>query len=112
MAQIVESCTNTPPRPIDEGFLLPADLAHVNAPSEQQAQLAPDVDQEAQPEPKRMRLWLTGIVAYEPRETPSQGQPFANWARSRLSTIVGIEQPKGYTGIVYETVRYKAYPDE
>ncbi len=49
-----------------------------------------------------LRVWLSGIIVYDPPDTPQQHQPFANWTASRYSYDIGIgcARPQNYTGIV------------
>jgi hypothetical protein len=56
---------------------------------------------------QRHRVWLSGVVAFEPLSSHLQGQPFANWTRSRLTYQIGIgdEPPAGYTGVEYRILK-------
>lgn len=65
---------------------------------------APDAAPIDTPE-RKQRAWLTGEVVLEPPDVPSQGQRFANWARSRLTTHFGVEPPEGYTGVTYRHLK-------
>lgn len=51
------------------------------------------------------RIWLSGEVVLEARDTPSQGQLFASWPRSRITSHIGTEPPDGYTGITYRILK-------
>ena len=67
---------------------------------------APEPEPLPAPAP-RHRVWLSGVVALEPLESPMQGQPFASWPRSRLTYHVGVgdEPPEGYTGVTYRMLK-------
>jgi hypothetical protein len=59
-----------------------------------------------------VRLWVSGTVALEPRESAMQMQRFANWAQSDLTWDEGIGDtpPAGYRGVRYVPIgRHRDY---
>jgi hypothetical protein len=50
---------------------------------------------------QQIRVWLSGVIVTE-SDGPTQGQPFANWACSRLEYYTGATPPPGYTDVRYE----------
>ncbi|SRR6266542_3310449 len=53
-----------------------------------------------------VRVWVSGIIARDPLDTPLQMQPFANWTRSNLRYDLGVGDipPPGYKGTAYESI--------
>ena len=79
-----------------------------------------NLDPADRPKPQ-MRIWLSGVIEYDPYDTPLQMRPFASWRRSRLTEQVAPvgSPPPGYTGIIenhperpYPPSMYLDYLDE